>query len=75
MVPGMQYVSGHLLALSSTNARSGDGESNGSMLLRGLGRLFSSLPFKRVEARAGLAMALGTDAAGIPGQAHQLGGV
>ena len=38
----------------------------------GLGGLFPSLPFKRVEARAGLATALGIDAAGDPVQAHQL---
>lgn len=40
--PGMQFVSGRLLPLSSTNARSEEGESNSSMSPQGLGGLFPS---------------------------------
>jgi len=49
--------------------------ARGSASPRGLGTLFPSLPFQGVEARAGLVNALGTDAAEVPLQAHQRGGV
>lgn len=51
----------------------GMGRARGFASPRGLGGLFS-FPFKRVEARAGLATALGMGAAEVPVQTHQLGG-